>query len=198
MNNPSRKSIRKEMKVIISNLDERWVKSASKKLCLHLSEFLEEKYKNKIKKILTWTRFFPGEVDLSWFIGDCLGSYEIYLPRASEDFSMTFISIAEDWLENIEAGYLGIPEPTQQSGNIYETSESDDTLVIVPGLAFSKNGNRLGRGKGYYDRFLGKSELKGCVKIGVCWQIQILPHVPTYSHDVDMDYVCHEQGFLKA
>ncbi|MCX5704658.1 MAG: 5-formyltetrahydrofolate cyclo-ligase [Candidatus Omnitrophica bacterium] len=61
-------------------------------------------------------------------------------------------------------------------------------LIIVPGLAFDKKGNRLGRGKGYYDRFLGKL-FKDTPSIGLAYDFQILPFVPTASHDVSVTHV---------
>jgi len=64
----------------------------------------------------------------------------------------------------------------------------DLDLIIVPGLAFDKKGNRLGRGKGYYDRFLG-SLPKGTPIIGLAYDFQILPTVPTASHDVSVTHV---------
>ena len=59
----------------------------------------------------------------------------------------------------------------------------DIDLVIVPGLAFDKRGNRLGRGKGYYDRFL-KGLPNTTVSIGLAFDFQILPNIPTTKHDV--------------
>jgi 5-formyltetrahydrofolate cyclo-ligase len=64
----------------------------------------------------------------------------------------------------------------------------DLNLIIVPGLAFDKKGNRLGRGKGYYDRFLS-SLPKDTPSIGLAFDFQILPSVPTVSHDVSVSKV---------
>jgi 5-formyltetrahydrofolate cyclo-ligase len=61
-------------------------------------------------------------------------------------------------------------------------------LVIVPGLAFDRNGNRLGRGKGYYDRFL-KLLPKDTPSVGLAFDFQILPVVPTAPHDVSVHRV---------
>jgi len=59
-------------------------------------------------------------------------------------------------------------------------------LVIVPGIAFDRNNNRMGRGKGYYDRFLSATKAK---KVGVCWNFQLFDEVPTDPHDIKMDQV---------
>ena len=64
----------------------------------------------------------------------------------------------------------------------------DLDLVIVPGLAFDKKGDRLGRGKGYYDRFLSRLP-KDTPSIGLAFDFQILSTVPTVSHDVSVSKV---------
>lgn len=64
-------------------------------------------------------------------------------------------------------------------------------VVIVPGLAFSRRGARLGRGKGYYDRYLGEHSV---YKIGICWEGQIFEEVTIEEHDVPMDAVITDQN----
>lgn len=61
-------------------------------------------------------------------------------------------------------------------------------LVLVPGLAFSRKGNRLGRGGGFYDRFLGK-HCASATKVGVCFSFQVLDTIPTEPHDATVDIV---------
>ena len=61
-------------------------------------------------------------------------------------------------------------------------------LVIVPGLAFDKQGRRLGRGKGYYDRFLSKIS-QHSISIGLAYDFQILPFIPTTKYDVEVHKV---------
>ena len=60
--------------------------------------------------------------------------------------------------------------------------------ILVPGLAFDKAGNRLGRGLGLYDRFLGKLA-PGVAKIGLAYAFQIVPAVPTEECDQRLDLV---------
>lgn len=68
------------------------------------------------------------------------------------------------------------------------TDYSQIDVILVPGVAFDKQGHRLGRGKGYYDRFLANLP-KTSIKIAVCFPYQIVEHVPTEGHDFVMDYV---------
>ena len=78
---------------------------------------------------------------------------------------------------------FGIPEPAGEQ----VTDLSPITLVLVPGRAFDKNGNRLGRGRGFYDRLL--PQLPHALKAGVCFDCQKLPSVPTDDNDIKMDFV---------
>jgi 5-formyltetrahydrofolate cyclo-ligase len=67
-------------------------------------------------------------------------------------------------------------------------------LLIVPGLGFDPRGNRLGRGKGYYDRFLTALDRRGLpfTAIGLCMEAQLLPELSTESWDRKMDGICTE------
>ena len=62
-------------------------------------------------------------------------------------------------------------------------------LAIVPGIAFDVKGNRLGRGRGYYDRTL--SRLPNALKIGVCFPFQVVEQIPFDEHDIKMDSVIY-------
>src|SRR6267143_3524461 len=61
-------------------------------------------------------------------------------------------------------------------------------LVLVPGLAFTRDGGRLGRGGGFFDRFLGHRTPRAA-KIGVCFNFQIVPSLPLEAHDVKVGVV---------
>lgn len=82
---------------------------------------------------------------------------------------------------------FAIPEPV---GKLVENLEEID-LILVPGVAFDAAGNRLGRGKGYYDKILKQTK---AYKIGVCFGFQLLEKVPTEEHDVRMDRVIGSRG----
>lgn len=69
------------------------------------------------------------------------------------------------------------------------------SLLLIPGMAFDKKGGRLGRGKGFYDRFL--SEFKG-LKVGICFEEQLVDTVPREDHDVSVDFVVSERGITRT
>ncbi len=71
-------------------------------------------------------------------------------------------------------------------------------LVLVPGLAFDARGCRLGRGGGYYDRFLETLGRPRPILCGVCFACQIVPEIPWEPHDARVDYVASEAGLLSV
>lgn len=84
----------------------------------------------------------------------------------------------------LKLGPYGVHEPVEEKC----VRLPDLDLVVVPGLAFDKKGNRLGRGKGYYDRFLAKLPQR-TPTIGLAFDLQILPSVPTTEHDFSVTKV---------
>ncbi|AZZ36166.1 5-formyltetrahydrofolate cyclo-ligase [Bdellovibrio sp. qaytius] len=85
---------------------------------------------------------------------------------------------------------LKVQEPA--SGKKVKLSELSG--IFVPALAFHADGHRLGRGKGFYDRTLADFTN---LKVGVCFQFNILNSVPTESHDVGMDYIITDEKIIQ-
>lgn len=105
----------------------------------------------------------------------------IVLPVVTSDTEMELHTYNGD--ADLHIGRFNILEPCGEKFIDY----ADIDLIIVPGMAFDDSNNRLGRGKGYYDRFLEK--LKDKYKIGICFPFQRVHHLPTSEHDIRMDMV---------
>ena len=101
--------------------------------------------------------------------------------------SLSYIDSAEDLTE----GAYGIPEPK----TISAANTVDMDIILVPGLAFDKNGGRMGFGKGYYDRLLQGSK---ATKIGLCYEFQLHSKIPTDAHDVPMDIIVTEEKIWRT
>lgn len=86
-------------------------------------------------------------------------------------------------IQDLREGALHVMEP---QGELY-TDYARIDIVLVPGVAFDASGRRLGRGRGYYDRFF--QQLSGVRLIGVCFDFQKLPEVPVDVFDVPVDMV---------
>ena len=85
--------------------------------------------------------------------------------------------------EELVQGAFGIKEPM---GELFTNYALID-LIVVPGVAFDTKGNRLGRGKGYYDRLL--PHIPSAYKAGICFPFQIVEEVPAESFDIRMDEI---------
>ena len=70
-----------------------------------------------------------------------------------------------------------------------EEYKGDYDIILVPGLAFDHQLNRLGYGAGYYDTFLNMHPAS--IKIGVCYPFQVIENVPTEDHDVALDVIVY-------
>lgn len=75
------------------------------------------------------------------------------------------------------------------------SEEVTPDIAIIPGRAFSRDGKRLGRGKGFYDRYLKSFKGK---KIGLCFEDQIYAEIPTEDHDIKMDFIVTDKNIYSA
>lgn len=118
-----------------------------------------------------------GEVDCSPLLHT--KGKRIVLPVVCGD-ELVLRTYSSTMLKN---GYMGIMEPSEEAE---EMLPEQIDLAIVPGVAFDKEGHRLGRGKGFYDRLLPKLK---CPAIGLAFSCQMVEHIPVERHDVALDRV---------
>ena len=120
----------------------------------------------------------PDELETRHFLSKWKDRKKFYLPRVN-GVNLEILPYDES---RLELGAFHIEEPT---GND-TVNPSELELIIVPAVAFDKKGNRLGRGKGFYDRLLQTTK---ATKIGVGYDFQLLDELPSEPHDVPMDMV---------
>ena len=129
----------------------------------------------------------PSEPDLDPVIREILRQGKrLVLPRCEEGFRLS-ARIVED-PDLLIPGVFGIREPGPE---LPEADPADIDLILVPGMAFDGRGRRLGRGKGYYDRFL--SDCPGRT-MGICWHAA--ETVPVEEHDISVDAVVTEDAVI--
>lgn len=104
----------------------------------------------------------------------------VVLPRVAGD-DMDFYEYSP---ERMAVGAFGIEEPS--GGRAVLPEEID--VIIVPATAYTAGGTRLGRGRGYYDRYMSRRGFRAA-KIGVCFAEQIVEHIPAEPHDIAVDTV---------
>ncbi|HEU6447037.1 MAG TPA: 5-formyltetrahydrofolate cyclo-ligase [Verrucomicrobiae bacterium] len=97
-----------------------------------------------------------------------------------------------DLEENVVVGKFGIREP---DSNCEEIALDKFDLVLVPGMAFGGNGNRLGRGRGFYDRILAQAS---GIKCGVAYDFQLMETIPVEAHDATVHFIVTPTRCLKA
>jgi len=90
----------------------------------------------------------------------------------------------------------GIKEPSDACQSIESFELKLIRAVIIPGRAFDKRGNRVGRGKGHYDKFL--LNIPRATKIGVCFHNQLFGSVPREDHDIQLDHVVTNKGIYNC
>lgn len=124
------------------------------------------------------------EVDTHRMIDELLAAGKtVYLPKVVSGEQMVLCRYTGQ--ESLQQGAFGIMEPF---GPSMPTNTTID-VVLVPGMAFDAQGRRLGRGKGYYDRFLSVLPHPRPQLIGVCFDFQKVDSVPTGPFDMAVDIV---------
>ena len=155
-----------------------------KELSIIINNKVLNSYVYKKARIVALYKSMIDEVDTSYLINN---NYDkiILLPRI-ENNKLVFVKIDDNtkYLKN----KFGILEPI---GEVYL---GDIDLIIVPGLSFDKYFNRLGFGRGYYDKFLNN---KNIYKVGICFDKQIVDSLPNDEWDIKMDMVITNKRILK-
>lgn len=122
----------------------------------------------------------PDEPDTAEVLAAWSRTKRIVLPRVEGD-EMEFYAYTP---EAMRQGAFGIAEP--QAAAPCDPGEID--LIVVPGTAFTAAGARMGRGRGYYDKYLSRPGFRAC-KVGVCYDHQLLADLPVEPHDVLLDEI---------
>ncbi|MEA5033051.1 MAG: 5-formyltetrahydrofolate cyclo-ligase [Sphaerochaeta sp.] len=118
----------------------------------------------------------------------------VALPRCTDDGRMVFHAVGPNWRQQLLKGRLGIPEPVPSLDMLGELEQAGAVVVVVPALAFTPHRRRLGRGKGYYDRFIGANRMPDITCIGICFDYQIQVEIPMEEHDALVDLVVTESS----
>lgn len=95
-------------------------------------------------------------------------------------------------IESLEEGPFGIHQP--KDGLAREIPLKEIDLIVVPAIAYDKKNMRLGRGKGYYDKFLSSQDLCSVKKVGLAFHFQVVDYLPSDDHDLAVDQVVTDQS----
>jgi len=175
-----RRTIRKQL----LSLTESEKKQASQKIFKAIG--ILESFR-KAKSIMLYAST-EGEVNTFPIMEDVLGrGLTLWLPFCDTETKTCFPAKVKNLKEDLSQGAFGIWEPPAPQERKMP-KDFKPSIIFVPGMAFDKKGRRLGRGLGYYDRFLSGLP-QGITKIGLAFNSQILAEVPVDSSDILMDRV---------
>lgn len=127
------------------------------------------------------------EVQTIGFVNRWMVQKNFYMPAIMPNGELSFRQYTS--YDDLRPASLGILEP--QGRNYTDYHKID--MIIVPGVAFDRQMNRLGRGKGYYDRFLSRTTIP---RMGVCFDLQLRDRIPSETHDIKMNYIVSENEIL--
>ena len=177
------------------SLEEREEKSAKiADLVIGLEAF------EKSDKVLLYAPI-RGEVETEKIYRSArLLSKDVYYPRV-QGIEMEFYLVNET--TEYEMSRYGIKEPKPESTIAYEPKVSDRVFVVIPGAAFDREGNRIGYGGGYYDKYLhwlkGRLPSEQICKVAVAYECQMVENgnIEKELYDVQMDYILTEVEEIK-
>ena len=184
-----KKELRKEAKAYRNSLceDDRLNKSTQ---MIHHLKFLKE-FRNADAFLMYAS--LQGEVETLSLIKELLeeGKKNVYCPVTNGD-KMEFYRIKA--FEDLKEGNFHVLEPEVVENNLFIPEKNKNYCMIMPGLMFDKKGNRLGYGKGYYDKYLEKlAEDVKMTAIGLSYEAMIRDEIPAEETDRRADYVVTEK-----
>ncbi|MBN2087767.1 5-formyltetrahydrofolate cyclo-ligase [Candidatus Peregrinibacteria bacterium] len=135
---------------------------------------------------------FDTEVDTIPIINKYVKEKRIYLPRLISENQ--FVALPFHNFDTLKQSSFQIPEPIKKEDE--ESYESRLDLIIVPGVGFDKNGNRIGMGKGYYDRYLAK--LPHTPKVALAFENQVLESIPKEKYDESVNIIITEENIYNC
>lgn len=128
----------------------------------------------------------PDELSTISFLRKWKDRKHFFLPRVN-GVDLEILPYEET---RLELGSFQIEEPT--GDNLADVNDMD--LLVIPAVAYDRRGNRLGRGKGFYDRLLSSSK---ATKIGVGYEFQLFDELPVEPHDIPMDMVITQKTVIR-
>ncbi len=144
---------------------------------------------NQARAILFFVSF-RSEADTFFLIRQALeNGVQVAAPLTVSRDKELKIFVIRDLENDLVPGYQGILEPDPRRCPQLDPALLD--LVIVPGSVFDRQGGRMGYGGGYYDRFLA-NRAPQAVRVGVCFDLQLVDKVAMAAHDQYLDYVVTE------
>lgn len=180
----SKQELRKRMKEVRNAVSPEERECFSRQIAENL---LRETWYSSVKHILVYSAI-QSEVDLTPFCEAAAGDGKrLYYPRVF-DREMEFFRI--DHKEMLCPGAFSVMEPDTESYSLEAFQNQENSVMLVPGVAFSREGFRLGYGGGFYDRYLARHG--NLYKIGIGFSVQVLDQWRPEDFDIPMNEIVTE------
>ena len=183
--------LRKRVLAVRMGLDRDQVKVSGQAI---LERVLGLEAYRRAKLVHTYVSSKENEVDTRALIGTCLKEGKRVAVPVVMPGTKTLSHALIDGLDQLVVGPWGLAQPDPAAA-AWLPAEARIDLVVVPGLAFDRRGQRIGWGGGYYDRFLAQVQ---AVKIGLCYDALVLDCIPGEPHDVPVDLVVAETAIYQG
>ncbi|MGI5098023.1 5-formyltetrahydrofolate cyclo-ligase [Treponema socranskii] len=142
----------------------------------------------------------PSEVETRGIIASALKNKKrVALPRCIDAYGTMefyYLDAALPFELQTEIGAYGLTEPKTLLEKVDTKSFPHASLFLVPALAFSRDGRRLGKGKGFYDRYIARISYAFPVLTGLCFSCQIINDVPSGVRDAGVSHIVCEDGIF--
>ncbi len=182
----TKKEIRAMIREKKKALSPEEIRDVSLKLC---EIFTRQPFYKEAKVIYPYLAYNQEIVTTPLIVRAWMDGKEVAVPKCYEENRMEFHRINS--FDEVELGYMDIPEP--KGGEIVDDKE---VLILMPGVAFDREFNRIGYGGGYYDRYLDRKQDCRFTKVAFAYDFQVLDHIETEAHDYKVDALITTEGCL--
>lgn len=190
--NISKKSLRKDMSYKRNMLSNEDIDVLSESI---FEKLMSLDMLTRDINILTYVSY-KSEVKTNKIIDYCFdNNITVYTPKVRGE-NMDFYKISS--YKQLEKGAYGILEPVSEDMYVNNNYDKPKDIIIMPGLIFDPDGNRLGYGGGYYDRYLYKH--KNLYKIAICYDFQVTDNniISAEPHDIKPDMIITDKRIINV
>jgi 5-formyltetrahydrofolate cyclo-ligase len=182
-----KKKLREKARNLLKGLTEEEIATKSLVISKQLKELVQQLYSISHHSQGYLGAYAPIQQEVIWYSAFDKDNIQIAVPHLLDDKLMGFYATT---YKDLASNSLSLKLEEHQL-----TQPVKPKIIVIPGLAFTIKGQRLGRGKGYYDRYLSRFD---GVKIGIAFDCQIFSEIQTDKYDVEMDYLITETNLYNV
>lgn len=183
--------LRKITHQTLKQMSEEEKKLKSAEICLKITQFIKSQHPQESLNIASFAAN-PLEPDLS-SLHESLDKHRFFYPICYEDNTLEFFPSTD--YSSMLPGKYGILSPDTTNQDAISADSLD--IMLIPGYSFTPSGSRLGKGGGYYDRYLAIKNSGNHHSVGICFSNQIIDSIPMNPHDIKVNKIISDTLKLK-